>query len=184
MNEKFDKSFLSGIKRIIETTYKNDYGYFLLSFTTIPFNFSNMTEYAFIITYAFCLILPVILIWLINIENIIQKLELKNGKCILIVSAILICSFPLLHKAAVIGQPDIFGLFWIGLIILLTFDYNFSKNDYKRWGLIILFSFLLAITRRWYIFFMIGYYLVYGFFITLQALKTRNKRLIKKCNKK
>ena len=180
LNERFNQSFHSGIKRIIGSTYKEDYGYFLLSFTTLPFSFSNMTEYAFIITYAFWLILPVILIWLTNIENIIQKLNFKNEKIALIISAILLIVFPLLHKAAITGQPDIFGLFWIGLIVLLTFDYDFSKKDYTRWGMIILFSFLLAITRRWYIFFMIGYYLIYGIIMVLDALIKKDKIVVKK----
>lgn len=179
LKERFDESFLAGIKRIVGTTYKNDYGYFLLSFTTIPFSFSNMSEYAFIVTYAFWLILPVILAFLLNIENIIQKLKLKNGKLILIISAIMLISLPLLHKAAIIGQPDIFGLFWVGLILLLTFNYDFSKKDYIRWGMIILFSFLLAITRRWYLFFMIGYYLVYGIVTVIDTILKKDKTLIK-----
>lgn len=180
LNEKFEKSFLSGIKKIIGTTYKNDYGYFLLSFTTIPFNLSNKTEYAFIITYAFWLILPVVLVFLLNVENIIKKCNLKNKKIVLIISSLMMITFPLLHKAAITGQPDIFGLFWIGLIFLLTFDYDFSQRDYIRWAMIILFSILLAITRRWYIFFMLGYYIVYGVITLIFTLMKKDKLLTKR----
>lgn len=148
----FNQSFIKGIGKIIKTTYNSDYGYFLLSFTTLIFSFTSKTEKAFILTYAVVEILPVIFVLLLNIINIGQKFNIKNKKIFIISSSIVILTFPLLHRAALWGQPDIFGLFWIGLIVLITTNYKFENIDIRKWTLIILFSFLLAITRRWYIF--------------------------------
>ena len=44
--KKFETKFLSGIKSIIVTTYKEDYGSFLLSFTSMIFNFTDKREYS------------------------------------------------------------------------------------------------------------------------------------------
>ena len=64
-----------------------------------------------------------------------------------------------MHKAAIMGQPDIFGLFFVGMIILLTMDYDFSKKDYLRWIYIAGLTFLTMITRRWYMFWILGYFI-------------------------
>lgn len=176
----FNQSFIKGIGKIIKTTYNSDYGYFLLSFTTLIFSFTSKTEKAFILTYAVVEILPVIFVLLLNIINIGQKFNIKNKKIFIISSSIVILTFPLLHRAALWGQPDIFGLFWIGLIVLITTNYKFENIDIRKWTLIILFSFLLAITRRWYIFWMIGYYTSYGVFLLIESAMLDKNVFIKK----
>jgi len=176
--ESFDARFARGIKDIIKTTYTSDYGYFLLSFTTLIFSFTNKTTTAFILTFVFTEILPVMFVLLLNVLNICNKFKVKDKKIFVILASIVLLVFPLLHKAALTGQPDIFGLFWVGLIMLLTTNYKFEEKDIGRWSLIIVFSFLLAITRRWYIFWMIGYYVSYGVFLLIEAILDKNRELL------
>ena len=178
--KKFDNKFLSGIKSIIETTYKEDYGNFLLAFTSMIFKFTNKTENSFILTYAFCEILPVIFVLLLNGKNIIDKFNLKNENKIMTLSGLILLCFPLLHKAAITGQPDIFGLFFVGLIVLLTTNYDFIKKDILRWTYIIIYTFLLAITRRWYIFWLIGYYMSYAITLIITPLLKKDIKRFKK----
>ena len=168
--KKFDIKFLSGIKKIISTTYKEDYGYFLLSFTSMFFNLTDKTENSFILTFVFCEILPVIFVFLLNGKNIIDKFNLKNESKIMTSAGLILLCFPLLHKAAITGQPDIFGLFFVGLIVLLTTGYDFSNKDIERWLYIIICTFLLAITRRWYIFWLMGYYISYAISLIINIL--------------
>lgn len=171
----FKNSFFSGIKMIITSTYKEDYGDFLLVFTSLVFSFTRKTEKMFILVYCFTEILPVIFTTLLIVQQLIKKFNFKNENKIFVLSGVLILTFPLLHKAALLGQPDIFGLFWVNLIILLTMNYNFKKKDFVRWTAIIIFSFLLAITRRWYIFWMIGYYIAYAFITLFSAWINKEK---------
>ena len=178
--KKFDVKFLSGIKSIVATTYKEDYGDFLLSFTSMIFKFTDKTENSFIITYVFCEILPVIFVFLLNGKNIIDKFNLKNENKIMISAGLILLCFPLLHKAAITGQPDIFGLFFVGLIVLLTTDYDFSKRDIVRWVYIIICTFLLAITRRWFIFWLIGYFTSYAVILVLTPILKKDFELLKK----
>lgn len=178
--KKFETKFLSGIKSIIVTTYKEDYGSFLLSFTSMIFNFTDKREYSFILTYVFCEILPVIFVFLLNGKNIIDKFNLKNENKIMASAGLLLLCFPLLHKAAITGQPDIFGLFFVGLITLLTTNYDFSEKDVVRWIYIIICTFLLAITRRWYIFWLIGYYISYAIVLVLAPLCKKDITVLKK----
>lgn len=175
--ENFDISFINGIEKIIRTTYTSDYGYFLLSFTSLIFSFTNKTEAAFILTFMLTEILPVIFVLLLNVINIGKKLKIKDKKIFIILSSLVLLVFPLLHKAALTGQPDIFGLFWVGLIVLLTTNYKFEERDIGKWCLIIIFSYLLAITRRWYIFWMLGYYISYGMCLLAEAVFDKDKEL-------
>ncbi len=178
--ESFEESFIRGIKDVVKTTYSSDYGYFLLSFTTLIFSFTNKTPALFIIVFMITEILPVMFVLLLNIINICNKTKIKERKLLVILSSIVLLVFPLLHKAAFTGQPDIFGLFFVGLITLILSNYKFEEKDFVKWGLIILFSFLLAITRRWYIFWMIGYYIAYGIFTILEAILDKDKELLKR----
>ena len=178
--KKFDIKFLSGIKKIISTTYKEDYGYFLLSFTSMFFNLTDKTENSFILTFVFCEILPVLFVLLLNGKNIIDKFKVENENKIMISAGLILLCFPLLHKAAITGQPDIFGLFFVGLIVLLTTNYNFSEKDITRWIYIVICTFLLAITRRWYIFWIIGYYISYAITLVITTLLKRDIMLFKK----
>lgn len=178
--KKFDAKFLSGIKNIVVTTYKEDYGDFLLSFTSMIFSFTDKTENSFILTYVFCEILPVIFVFLLNGKNIIDKFNLKNENKIMVSAGLVLLCFPLLHKAAITGQPDIFGLFFVGLIALLTTDYDFSKKDIGRWIYIIICTFLLTITRRWYIFWLIGYFTSYAVILVLTPILKKDFELLKK----
>ena len=96
--KKFDIKFLSGIKKIISTTYKEDYGYFLLSFTSMFFNLTDKAENSFILTFAFCEILPVMFVLLLNGKNIIDKFNLKNENKIMTSAGLILLCFPLLHN--------------------------------------------------------------------------------------
>lgn len=177
--QNFQNDFCSGIKHIITSTYKEDYGEFLLVFTSFIFNFTPKTENSFILVFCFTEILPVIFTSLLIVDQITQKFDFKYKNKILILSGILLITFPLLHKAAFTGQPDIFGLFWVNLIILLTMNYDFQRKEFVRWTAIIIFTFLLAITRRWYMFWILGYYVSYAIITICSTLIIGDKQKIK-----
>ena len=96
----FQNDFCSGIKHIISSTYKEDYGDFLLVFTSLIFNFTNKTENLFILTFCLTEILPVIFTALLIVNQLIEKFKFKQENKIFILSGILLLTFPLLHKAA------------------------------------------------------------------------------------
>ena len=191
--------FLTGIKTIAKTTYASDYGDFLLSFTSAPFSLTSMTAENFILTYSLFEVLPTIFAFLLLAEKALSLFSIKNRsnsrtsilKSIslkatspettkpLALSALVLLTFPLLHKAASYGQPDIFGLFWFALILILCLGYFFEKIDPPRWFLLILFIFLTIITRRWYLFLLIAFFLSYGV-----AIIIHHKSLLAKAPKK
>lgn len=170
-----DGNFLSGLKTIIKTTFASDYGDFLLSFTSAPFSLTPMTAENFIFTYSLFEVLPTIFAFLLLVEKALELIESKRHPLLkatksskktrallLVTSALALVAFPLLHKAASYGQPDIFGLFWVALIAILCLDYFFDKPDPPRWLFLVLFIFFTIITRRWYLFLLLAFFLSYG----------------------
>lgn len=177
--DKFNNGFLSGIKEIVKTTYAHDYGSFLLVFTSLIFNFTNKTGNAFVITYAVVSIIPIALVYYMLMQKLTDKYELKNKNIIYVLGMMLIAGFPLLHYAAVSGQPDFIGLIFVGLILLLTIDYDFAKLDIRRCIIIIITTFCLIITRRWYIYWIFSYYACYVLALFVKTLISKDKEKIK-----
>lgn len=179
----FNTNFFEGIKTIIKTTYFENYGYFLLSFTSLLFNYSNYTLDSFVITYAVVTIIPIITVYYAIINKLIQKYELKNKNIIILLSLILIIAFPLLHSAAMVGQPDFMGLIFVGLIILFTMDYDFENVNIKKYILIFLSTLCLIITRRWYIYWVISYYICYALLLFIKNLINKDYKKLKSITK-
>ena len=130
-------------------------------------------------TYFVACIIPVIIIFSMIVKKLLDITNPKNKLFLFSISHLLIITFPLLHKAAIMGQPDIFGLFFVGMIILLTMDYDFSKKDYLRWIYIAGATFLTMITRRWYMFWILGYFVAYAILIIAKAILKKDKKELK-----
>lgn len=154
-------SFLEGIKQIVKSTYQSDYGHFLLSFITLPFSLTNRTENAFILVYSVTIVTPVVIIFSMIAKKIVEMFQYRNKLTIEILVGILLIIFPLLHAASIAGQPDIIGLIFVGCIILLTIDYDFSKMEWNRLIVLIIATICLIISRRWYLFWLVGYVISY-----------------------
>ena len=59
----FKHNFFAGLKNIVKTTYKSDYGNFLLFFTTPFFALTNKTPNAFVFTYMAVGVIPTLIIF-------------------------------------------------------------------------------------------------------------------------
>lgn len=175
----FEESFGRGIKEIIRTVIYEDYNDFLLSFTVGIYSLTNMTPEAFNIISYFVGMVPTVIVFLMIVKKIINKLNIKKELLTLGLASLFLVSFWPLHGACLSGQPDIIGMIFIGFIILLTIDYDFSYTDWKRWLLILISTFCLVITRRWYMFFALGYFMAYAIVLLVRVLISKDKEKIK-----
>ena len=73
----------------------------------------------------------------------------------------LTAAYPFLRMSAVLAQPDWFGLIFGFAILLLTLDFRFDKLEPVRFGLIFLATAAIILARRWYLYFVVGYYFAY-----------------------
>lgn len=71
------------------------------------------------------------------------------------------------------GMPDAFGLTFAAVILLLTADYRFDRLEPRRLVCLFAATFALVLTRRWYMFWILAYYLCYAAAVLLGAARRR-----------
>ena len=170
--ERFNEGLSSGIRYFIGSTWSGEYGNFLSFIPQVLFQFSNKTVDSYIMS---CVLIftPYIVISLsILLKELIKKYSLNKN--ILNVILPIFILFPILHGTAIYGQPDFFGLFFVFLIVALTISYDFKKLDYLRLFIILVATYLLLISRRWYMYWILSYYVCYVLGLVISNIKNKD----------
>lgn len=181
--ETFSLGFMDGIRYFVGSTWSGEYGNFLSFFPEFIFNFTNRDINSYIASCVIIYVPYIILALALLLKKVVKKYEIsqnKETKFILLALLSFILS-PILHATFIYGQPDLFGLAFIFLIMTLTIDYDFERIEVERLILILLTTFMLVISRRWYLYWVISYYLCYvlKIFITNFKDKEKLKRIIR-----
>ena len=91
-----------------------------------------------------------------------QMLRVKHRFYYFLMGLSLTLTYPFLRMSALLAQPDWFGLIFAFAILLLTLDFTFDRLEPARFGLIFLCTAAVILTRRWYLYFVVGYYFAYA----------------------
>lgn len=175
LETSFNTRITDGIRSFISSTWSGEYGNFLTFFPEFIFFFSKKTINAYVLSCVIIFIPYIVLSFSILLKRIIKLFKLKHEKILFTVGLLLLALFPLVHATFIYGQPDIFGLAFIFLIIALTIDYDFYKSDYERQAIIAILTYMLLISRRWYMYFILSYYLCYGLYVIIFNFKDKKK---------
>lgn len=140
----------------------DDYTNFITLFTEFPFCLTSHTGDAYSFSQVFC-ILPTLLVLLAGlVVKVGQILNVKNRMYYFLFGMTLTAAYPFLRMSAMLGQPDWFGLIFGFAILLLTMDFRFDRLEPVRFGLLFLATAAIILARRWYLYFVVGYYFVYA----------------------
>ena len=149
----------------------DDYTNFITLFTEFPFCLTDHTGDAYSFSQVFC-ILPTLLVLLAGlVVKVGQLLNVKNRMYYFLFGMTLTAAYPFLRMSAVLAQPDWFGLIFAFAILLLTLDYRFEKLEPGRFALIFLATAAIILTRRWYLYFVVGYYFSYALLLFVSSGK-------------
>ena len=169
--EKFANGLLEGIRYFIGSTWSGEYGNFLSFIPEFVFNFTNKSINSFLLSCVIVYIPYIVFSVAIMLKIFMDKFKISQANSFF-TSALFACIlFPILHATLIYGQPDIFGLAFIFLIIALTIDYDFKEIEFNRLFLILITTFMLIISRRWYLYWIIAFYLCYIVKIIIDNLK-------------
>ena len=139
----------------------DDYTNFITLFTEFPFCLTDHTGDAYSFSQVFC-ILPTLLVLLAGlVVKVGQLLNVKNRMYYFLFGLTLTAAYPFLRMSAVLAQPDWFGLIFAFAILLLTLDFRFDTFEPARFGLIFLATAAIILARRWFLYFVVGYYFAY-----------------------
>ena len=170
-----EAAFLQGTGagfRYIFGSFTEDYTAFNNLFLEFPFCLTDRTGDS----YAFCQVfsvLPMILTLLGGlVVKVGQMLQVKNRFWFFLIGLSWTLTYPWLRMSAVLGQPDWFGLIFAFSILLLTLDFRFEKLDPVRFVLLFSATAAIILSRRWYLYFVVGYYFSYALLVLVSSIRT------------
>lgn len=171
LEDAFGNGLFAGLKNFVGSTWSGEYGNFLSFFPELLFYFSNKSIDSYVLSCVIIYVPFLIISYSIFIKRLQEffKVDKKFFFFSLLLTFIL---FPIVHATFLYGQPDLFGLFFIFLIISLTIDYDFKKLEFERLFLIAILTFMLLISRRWYIYFILSYYFCYLLLIVFRNISS------------
>ncbi len=99
-----------------------------------------------------------------------DRLQLTDGRTLLLCAGacVAVLALPLLHRAALWRQVNLLGLPLLLQVIFLTLDMDGHCHRPWKWGTLLITCVLLALMRRWFLFFLAGWLPMWGL---IQAAK-------------
>ena len=156
--------------QFIFSSLADDYTNFITLFTEFPFCLTARTGDSFSFSQVFS-VLPTLMVLLAGLViKIGQMLRVKNRFWYFLIGFSWTLTYPWLRMSAVLAQPDWFGLIFAFSILLLTLDYRFEKLEPGRFVLIFLATAAIILSRRWYLYFVVGYYFAYAVLVVIHSL--------------
>ena len=157
--------------RFLLDSITEDYTNFITLFTEFPFCLSGKTgdDYAFCQVFS---VLPSLLVLLVGLTvKVGRMLRVKNRFWYFLIGFSWCATFPFVRMSAVLGQPDWFGLIFAFMLMLLTLDYRFDGIDLPRYLLIFAATAGIILTRRWYLYFVVGYCFAYVLLLAVSSIR-------------
>ena len=170
-----EAAFLQGAGagfRFVFDSITEDYTNFISLFTEFPFCLSGKTgdDYAFCQVFS---VLPTLLVLLAGLVlKVGQMLRVKNRFWFFLIGLSWTLTYPWLRMSAMLGQPDWFGLIFAFSILLLTLDFRFEKLDPVRFVLLFSATAAIILSRRWDLYFVVGYYFSYALLVLVSSIRT------------
>ena len=153
-------------------SFAEDYTNFIPLFLEFPFCLTDRTGDSFAFCQVFS-ILPMLLVLLAGLTmKVGQMLRVKNRFWYFLMGFSWCITFPFLRMSAMLSQPDWFGLIFAFSILLLTLDFRFEKLEPVRFCLLFLATAAIILSRRWYLYFVVGYYFAYAVLVLVSSVRT------------
>lgn len=150
-----------GVHLLAENLLTADYKMFLNLFVSVLYLFTNRSINAFMLCYALTCFVPAWAALLLCARKLGVWLGSTHRAYLPLCMAAMV-GWPMFLWPATNGMPDWFGLAFVGCILLLTADYRFERLEFPRLAALFCATFALILTRRWYMFWVLAYYLTYA----------------------
>lgn len=158
-----------------------DYSWFIALITSFDFLLTNQSADSYCFSLAFSVIIPFSFALsglILKIANI-KKLGRTKAYIALLIGLLTILNVPALIFNIYRSMPDLFGMTFAAVLMMLLSDYRFEENDVERnfylWGATV----LIVYARRWYAFFAVSFWLAIAIYIVLESALKKNIKQIK-----
>ncbi len=152
-------------------SFAEDYTNFITLFLEFPFCLSDRSGDSFAFCQVFS-VLPMLLVLLAGLTiKVGQMLQVKNRFWYFLIGMSWMVTYPWLRMSAMLSQPDWFGLIFGFSILLLTLDFRFEKLQPVRFCLLFAATAAIILSRRWYLYFVVGYYFAYAVLVLVSSVR-------------
>ena len=165
---------------VYQSILVGEYSDFMALFTIVPFYFTDLSCDSYLLSYAVFYLPVLYAVGCGALYQLSRWVSLKKEKWLFILGMGSMICFPLLHAAALDAMPDFLGIVFILMIILLTMNETFEKRAYMRWALLMINVFSLIVIRRWYMFWLVAYAVVFGVYSVLSIGRSSQRQQIGK----
>lgn len=162
----FGTSGFYGVSNLAENLLTADYKMFMNLFISLPYLLLPRTINMFMLSYALTCFVPM---WtaLLMLARRVMKTVAPTLSAARRSAFYLLCMgtmvlWPMFLWPATHGMPDAFGLTFAAIILLLCADYRFDILEWPRLLALFAATFALILTRRWYMFWIVAFYLCYA----------------------
>lgn len=173
----FGSSPVKGMVAIVSSMWNSDYSYFINVLLEAPFCISTGSRNSYEIVYALFFIVPVVFLNNVFLMNLYYRFSNRTNKRLLLTMGSVLALFaPVLHFASWLGMPDIFGMFFVFGIIVLLINFNQEKFEWRTAVALALLIICLTVTRRWYLFWIVGFVpTIMVLYLAFAAIRDRSR---------
>lgn len=162
----FATSGFYGVSNLAENLLTADYKMFMNLFVSLPYLLLPRTINMFMVSYVLTCFVPMWTALLMVAKKLLGVLaprvsDTRRGIYYGLCMGTMVL-WPMFLWPATHGMPDAFGLAFAAVILLLCADYRFDKLDWPRLAALFVATFALILTRRWYMFWVVAFYLCYS----------------------
>ena len=160
-----------GVRTLLENLLAADYKMFMNLFISLPYLLLPRTLNAFMLSYALTCFVPAWAALLMLARKLAGCFPGVRRGLFYAVCMAAMALWPMFLWPATHGMPDAFGLTFAAVILLLAGSLAFETLPPAR--LLALFgaTFALILTRRWYMFWVLAFYLLYAAALLVRAAR-------------
>lgn len=169
----FSANGFYGVHVLLESLLTADYKMFMNLFISLPYLLLPRTINSFMLCYTLTCFVPMWTALLMVAKRVSGWFPGARAGLYYPLCMGAMVLWPMFLWPATHGMPDAFGLTFAAVILLLTVDYRFDRLEAGRLVCLFAATFALVLTRRWYMFWILAYYLAYTVAVLLGAARRR-----------
>ena len=176
LESNFADGVFMGVGATVYKTWFNDYAPLVINLLLEPFfTFTGRTANTFAMLCA--VLFPALVYFgaLVLLAVLRRRLAPRAPRLFTALGMVFTVCMPLLHVALYRGMPDVLGVAFALMLMALMDGYDFSRPAPARLVCLTVFTGLLIVTRRSYMFTVVTLFAFYGLWVVVRAVCRRDR---------
>ena len=181
LESNFADGVFMGVGATIYKTWFNDYAPLVINILLEPFFlFTDRTANTFAMLCA--VLFPALVYFgaLVLLAVLRRRLTPRAPRLFTALGLVFVVCMPLLHIALYRGMPDVLGVAFAFMLVALMAGYDFSAPAPSRLVCLTVFTGLLMVTRRSYMFTVVTLFMFYGLWVLVRAARRRDRGALRR----